>query len=138
MIGAKREKDRWHDIAKPIVRLVSEGKVGVGYVIDYVLVEAVNFLLRKDGPSVAVDALRDLLDSRFLRLIVVDEIGIMESLELMQAYMGLSLTDAAIVCYMNHMGVKYLISFDSRFDIVPWIERIKNVRQLKSIVGRVE
>ncbi|MEX0568216.1 MAG: hypothetical protein Q6363_003535, partial [Candidatus Njordarchaeota archaeon] len=83
MIGAKREKDRWHDIAKPIVRLVSEGKVGVGYVIDYVLVEAVNFLLRKDGPSVAVDALRDLLDSRFLRLIVVDEIGIMESLELM-------------------------------------------------------
>jgi len=135
LIGAKRKKDKWHDLARPMVERIAEGKIGVGYIIDYVLVEVVNFLSRKDGPSVAVDALNDLLNSRYLRLIVGDEIGILESLELMKTYKGLSLTDAAIICYMNHINVKYLLSFDSRFDVVPWITRIENIRQLKSALG---
>ena len=137
LIGAKMERDKWHKLAKPILEYIAEGKTGTGYLLDYVLLETVNFLLKEDGPDVAVDALMDLLASRFLRLIVVDEIGLRAAVRLMRKYRGLSLTDAVIVHYMRELGVKYLISFDSRFDIVPWLVRIKGLDELKCYASRL-
>ena len=133
LIGAKRKRDKWHNVAKPMVEFLASGRMGVGYMLDYVLVEVASFLLRKDGADVAIDSISDLLKSRYLRLIVVDEIGLLESFEIMKKFRGLSLTDATIAYYMKLKNIRYLLSFDARFDGIPWITRIKNLGELMDI-----
>jgi len=135
LIGAKRKRDRWHSVARPMLEFIADGRAGIGYILDYILVEVANFLLKKDGPSVAIDAVGDLLVSKYLRIIIVDEIGLLESFEIMKKFKGLSLADASIAYYMKLRGIEYLLSFDSRFDRVPWITRIGSLKELKNIVA---
>ena len=127
LIGAKRKRDRWHSLAFPIVEKIARGELGRGYILDYVIVEVFNFLLRKDGVDIAIDALSDILMSRYLELVIVDEIGFHGAINVLNEYRFLSLTDAAIAYYMGEMNISTLFSFDSRFDSVPWVDRKTSV-----------
>jgi len=123
LIGAKRKRDKWHTKAIQIIQNIANGSCGKGYLLDFVLVETINFLYKKDGLDVAINTMSELLSTEYLDLILGDEIAIFEGYSLMKQFLKLSLTDAVIAYYMKELNVSVLYSFDSGFDKVPWIER---------------
>ena len=128
LISAKRERDKWHFKGFPIVQKIASGSCGKGYLVDFVLLETINFLHRKDGPKVAMRTMTELLETEYLELIISDEIAILSGYSLMKQFPMLSLTDAVIAYYMKEFGVSLLYSFDSDFDSVPWINRQSTIK----------
>lgn len=48
-IGAKLERDQWHADSKSILQKFLNQEIKTAYVTDYVVLESVNFILRKTG-----------------------------------------------------------------------------------------
>ena len=122
-IGAKLKKDQWHDKSVPIINKFLNKEIDIVYITDYIVLECVNFLLRKAGFEVALETLNLFEIHERIKIINVDG-GLFErSCEIFARYPGLSITDASIVAAMEKIGVKKLYSFDGGFDTIEWLER---------------
>jgi predicted nucleic acid-binding protein len=122
-IGAKLKKDQWHDKSVPIINKFLNKEIDIVYITDYIVLESVNFLLRKAGFEVALETLNLFEIHERIKIINVDG-GLFErSCEIFARYPGLSITDASIVAAMEKIGVKTLYSFDGGFDTIEWLER---------------
>ena len=124
-IGAKLKRDQWHDKSVPIINKFLNKEINIAYVTDYIVLESVNFLLRKAGFEVALETLNLFRIHGRIKIINVDD-GLFErSCEIFTKYPVLSITDASIVAAMEKVGVKKLYSFDGGFDSVKWVERLE-------------
>jgi len=56
-IGAKLKRDQWHDKSVPIINKFLNKEIDMAYVTDYIVLETVNFLLRKAGFETALETL---------------------------------------------------------------------------------
>ena len=124
-IGAKLKRDQWHDKSVPIINKFLNREINIVYVTDYIVLESVNFLLRKAGFEVALETLNLFNIHERIKIINVD-VGLFErSCEIFVKYLGLSITDASIVAAMEKVDVKKLYSFDGGFDKIRWVERLE-------------
>ena len=124
-IGAKLKRDQWHDKSVPIINKFLNREINIVYVTDYIVLESVNFLLRKAGFEVALETLNLFNIHERIKIINVD-VGLFErSCEIFVKYLGLSITDASIVAAMEKVDVKKLYSFDGGFDKISWVERLE-------------
>jgi predicted nucleic acid-binding protein len=124
-IGAKLKRDQWHDKSVPIINNFLNREINIVYVTDYIVLESVNFLLRKAGFEVALETL-DLFNIHERIKIINVDVGLFErSCEIFVKYPGLSITDASIVAAMEKVDVKKLYSFDGGFDKIRWVERLE-------------
>ena len=124
-IGAKLKRDQWHDKSTAIIQKFLDGEIKTAYVTDYVVLEVVNFLLRKAGFNIALETLHLFRTHERIRIINVDSEMFDALCRIFAQYPGLSITDASIVTAMQSLGVRRLYSFDSCFDEVGWIERLE-------------
>ena len=126
-IGAKSEKDQYRLKCLEILTHFNNGNIKNVYITDYILLETINFLLRKENFEEANQALFNFLQSDRVEIVFVDEVMLEDMKEIFKKYKNLSLTDCSIISSMREKNIKYLFSFDSGFDKVKGIIRKENI-----------
>ena len=124
-IRAKLKRDRWHGKSVSIINKFLNKKINIVYVTDYIVMESVNFLLRKAGFETALETLNLFMLHERVRIINVDEQLFKRASEIFMRFPGLSVTDASIVATMEKFAIRKLYSFDGGFDRIAWIERLE-------------
>ena len=94
------------------------------YINDYVVLETVNFLLRKSGFDTAFATLELFREHERIKIVHITDQLLEQTYDIFMKYKGLSITDASIVATMHQFGIIKLYSFDGGFDKVPEIERL--------------
>ena len=126
-IGAFSGRDQYRKASKAIFDSFLKGDISKVYINDYILLETVNFLLRKESFDSALLVFDLLLTSRNIELVYIDEIMLKDAKNLFQTYKNFSLTDCSIIALMKEKGIKHLFSFDSSFDKVKGIIRKEEI-----------
>ena len=126
-IGAKSKRDEYKKHCREIIGYFLDGYIKKVYITDYILVETISFLLKKEGFAEAQQALQLFLNSGSIEIVYVDELMLQDIKAVFERYKRLSLTDCSIVCLMQEKGIKTLFSLDSGFDVVKGIVRMNTV-----------
>lgn len=101
----------------------SNGTINKVYITDYILLETINFLLRKEKFGTTILALKLFLQHEKIEIVFVDELIFEDIKNIFEKYKDLSLTDCSIIALMKEREIKYLFSFDSGFDKVKEVIR---------------
>ena len=126
-VGAKSERDNYYEKSNNIINAFLNKKIKKVIITDYILIETINFLLRKSGFEFAYDVLNSITKSSKIEIRYSDEIFLTKIKEIFEKYKNLSLTDCSIVALMEERKIKYLFSFDSGFDKVKGIIRKETI-----------
>jgi predicted nucleic acid-binding protein len=124
-IGAKLKNDQWHDQSEKIIRQFVKNSNQIAYINDYIILETVNFLLRKGGFDAASTTLRLFREHERIKIVPINDDLREQMYGIFSTYEGLSLTDASIIAAMQKCGINKLYSFDRGFDKVPDICRLE-------------
>ena len=71
-IGAKLKRDQWHRKSVPIIRKFLDKEIEKVYVTDYIVLETVNFILRKGGFDAALETLNLFLYHERIEIVNID------------------------------------------------------------------
>ena len=104
-----------------IIKEFLNNKIKEIYITDYVLLETINFLLRKTNFEASSEVYKGILENT--NIIYIDELMIHEILEIFKKYKDLSITDCSLILLCNKKEIKEIYSFDSGFDKVKGIIR---------------
>ena len=124
-IGAKLKNDQWHQKSVKIINKFVNREIKTAYVTDHIVLETVNFILKKGGFNNALETLRIFENHERIELINVDEITFARASSIFEKFPGLSITDASIVAAMEELEVEHIYSFDKGFDTIDWIVRLE-------------
>ena len=127
-IGAHWNRDQWWQQSNEILDALRGGKIRTAHVTDYVMVETVNFLLRKGNPEIAQQAL-DTFMSKRVRICYVDALLFAKIQRIFAQHPGLSLTDCSLIALAEELDLKAIFSFDRGFDRVEGIERREEFKE---------
>ena len=103
----------------------SEGIKNV-YITNYVLVEVINFLLKKMNFEDLMQVYDYLTTTDRIKIIQVDKIMETGIHSLFLQYKSLSLTDCSLAALAKELSIRNIYSFDSGFDKVKGIIRLEN------------
>lgn len=126
-IGAFNPKDAHHREAKPILKAITDGKLGKALFTDHVFGEVVTYLRRKIGSRQSVGVAKALLDSGHVEVVFVNEDIFSAAYHIFERYPQLSFADATSVVVMQDRGVSEIFSFDRGFDGVQDLRRLETV-----------
>lgn len=124
-IGAKLKNDQWHQKSVEIINKFINKEIKSVHITDYIVLEAVNFILRKGGFDAAQETLKIFENHERIKIINIDEISFARASSIFKEYPGLSFTDSSIVAEMEELGIKHIYSFDKGFDKIDWIVRLE-------------
>ncbi len=113
---------RRQDAVEILKKFISE-EIKTIYITNYVLVEVVNFLLRKLRSEEVIEAYAYLTQTDRIKLIYVDNIMENEIKDLFFQYKELSLTDCSLLVLSKEFSIKNIYSFDGGFDKVKEVIR---------------
>jgi predicted nucleic acid-binding protein len=120
---ASRAENSESKKASNILEAFSDLKISKIYITDYILLESVNFLLRKKYFDVALEIYDYLTKTDRINIIYVNENLSIRIKELFEKYKTLSLTDCSIIALAENSGIKTVFSFDSGFEKIKSISR---------------
>lgn len=100
-IGAFSAKDQYREASKSILSLVRNGEIRKIYIADYIVIETINFLLRKEGFDAALLVFDLMVKSKNIEIVYGDSLTLDEIYKIFQSYKDLSLTDCSIVALMK-------------------------------------
>lgn len=109
--------------ATSILEAFSNSNINKIYITNYILLESVNFLLRKKHFDVALEIYDYLTKTDRINIIHIDENMSIRIRELFEKYKTFSITDCSMIVLAEDYNIKYLFSFDSDFDKVRSIIR---------------
>ena len=109
--------------AESILEAFSNSNIKKIYITNYVLLESVNFLLRKKHFDIALEIYDYLTKTDRINLIHIDENMSMRIRELFEKYKTFSVTDCSMIVLAEDYNIKYLFSLDSDFDKVKGLIR---------------
>ena len=113
-------RDQWH---KKALELSEYIETNISVVSSFIISEVVTEIGRRSGGKVAYNLYNYFTDN--CKIIYIDRDLLSESMEIVLKYDGtLSLADAASVAIMDNMKIGEIVSFDSDFDKVDFINRI--------------
>lgn len=124
-IGAKHKFDQWHSKSASVLNAFAECEIEELCITNYVLLETVNFLLRKANYAIAMEAYNYLQNTDRIKIIYVDSTKSILIRKLFEKYKELSLTDCSLVSVAEDLKIRHLFSFDNLFDRVKSIERLE-------------
>lgn len=124
-IGAKLKNDQWHKQSVKIFNKFISKEIKTAYVTDYVILESVNFILRKGGFDAAFETLKLFENHERIEIINVDEMIFASASAIFEKYPGLSITDASIVAAMQELEIVHIYTFDKGFDMIDWMVRLE-------------
>ncbi len=117
-------KDQWH---KKSLELSEYIEINTSVVSSFIISEVVTEIGRRSGGKVAYNLYNYFTDN--CKIIYIDRDLLSESMEIVLKYDGtLSLADAASVTIMDNMKIGEIISYDSDFDKVDFINRIHTLQ----------
>ncbi len=117
-------KDQWH---KKALELSEYIETNISVVSSFIISEVVTEIGRRSGGKVAYNLYNYFTDN--CKIIYINRGMLSESMEIVLKYDGtLSLADAASVAIMDNMKIGEIISFDSDFDKVDFINRIHTLQ----------
>lgn len=124
-IGAKHKSDQYHSKSTSIINAFAQGKINEIYITDYVLLETVNFLLRKTNYNTALEAFNFLNNTDRIKITFIDNFKLTGIKKLFEEFDDLSVTDCSLILFAQSLNIKHIFSFDSSFDKVKGIERLE-------------
>lgn len=124
LYAAADASDARHDQALPILRGVDDGSLPEGVVVEYVLAETLNGVVRNISHESAVDYLRRIEANDRFEVSRLNSDAFATGKDVFQRHEGLSLVDGLIVGYLLDRGVEFLYSFDAGFDAVADVTRL--------------
>jgi|SRR3989338_9871089 len=122
-IAAWHQRDGHNDEAVRILQQVAQVEAEEVFIPNYVVVEVVNFLLRKASFEMAQAAMEYLTKTERIKIIFVDVIMSKQIEPFFSKYKTLSLTDCSILSLAEELGITVIYSFDAGFDQVKGVER---------------
>ena len=126
IVGLFNQRDQWHEKAKDIF---SDNENHRLFINDYVINETITLLNSHTDYRKALTAYDYLILN--CRILWIESFELEACREIFATYGGaLSFTDAAIVRCMQREGLRYLLSFDRRFDRVEGLTRVHRPGQL--------
>ncbi len=127
-IGAWYKKDQYQAKSVALIEQVIEKKVGHIFITMFVVLEVLNFLLKKVPFAVAADAFDMLIKTDRIHLITIDTIMMTKIEYLFKKYKNLSLTDCSLIITAQELGISDIYSFDGGFD------RVKEIKRKEAII----
>ena len=124
-VGNYSKNDQWATLSQEIILAFIDGKIKKVYVTNYVIVETINFLIRKENHEFAKRALAIFQTSR-VEIRHGDPLFFSSIKKIFHQYPGLSLTDASLIALAQELNVPNIFSFDRVFDRVKGIRRLEN------------
>jgi len=124
-IGAKLKNDQWHKESANIINRFIKKEIKKATVTDHIILESVNFILRKGGFEAALETLEIFENHERIEVINVDEINFARASSIFRKYPGLSITDASTVAVMQEFKIKHIYTFDKGFDKINGIVRLE-------------
>ncbi|MBU4138323.1 MAG: PIN domain-containing protein [Euryarchaeota archaeon] len=124
-IGAKLKNDQWHKESAKIIDRFIKKEIKKAIVTDYIILESVNFILRKGGFDVALETLEIFENHERIEVINIDEITFARASAIFRKYPGLSITDASTIAVMEEFEINYIYTFDKGFDKIDGIVRLE-------------
>ncbi|MEA1943927.1 MAG: PIN domain-containing protein [Euryarchaeota archaeon] len=113
-------KDQWHEKALKLSEYVENNR---SVISSFIISEVMTEIGRRSGGKVAYNLYNYFIDN--CKIVYIDRDMLVESMEIFLKYDGtLSLADAASIAIMNNMKISEIVSFDSDFDRVNFINRI--------------
>lgn len=126
LIALNNEKDVNYKNAQSLKIRAKNKEFGQCYISDYIFDELVTFLRAKAIPLDKIKAIGDaLLNDKTIELLKIDIEIFLCSWELFKTTSKLSFTDCTTLTLAKEFGIKHIASFDSDFDIFPYLKRIK-------------
>jgi predicted nucleic acid-binding protein len=122
-IAYKNKRDTWHNTAKILLPKIIEQKKLI-FITDYIVLEVVNFLLRKIDQKTALETFDMFLKTDKIKILHNDAVSFLATRNVMKKYQGLSFTDANIIVNMKENNLKDLCTLDSGFKVVEDINLI--------------
>ncbi len=122
LIALYVEADERHSDAIGVMRQLKDETFAI---TNHNLEEIVTFIAARQGASAAYAVAEKILFKREVELIIVSKADIEASLVVLKSYAGFSLCDSMSVAVMKKMGISKIASFDSDFDKIRGITRIK-------------
>jgi predicted nucleic acid-binding protein len=127
LYAAADRSDARHDDGLPLIRGIDDGTLPEGSVVEYVLAETVNGLVRNLSNEAAVDYLERIEANDRLDIGRLTADAFATGKAVFRRHEGLSLVDGLIVGYMRDREIEYLYSFDAGFDAVDGITQLSTV-----------
>ena len=124
-IGAKLKRDQWHKKSVSIIRKFLDKEIERVYITDHIVLETVNFILRKGGFDATLEILDIFENHERIEVMNVNEIAFARAFIIFKKYPGLSITDATTVATMENLGISQIYTFDEGFDKIDWVERLE-------------
>ena len=124
LYAAADASDLRHDDGLAIVSGVDEGSLPEGAVVDYVLGETLNGLVRNISHGSAVDYLDRIETNGRFEVDRLTTEAFASGKAVFRQHERLSLVDGLIVGYMRGRGLEYIYSFDAGFDGIGGITRL--------------
>jgi predicted nucleic acid-binding protein len=121
-IACMSKRDANYEAARRIIKEVFQDAALTVCVTDYVVLEVVNFLLRKTGPDLAFKTLDMFEKHGRIDTFFMSPERFEETSKIARKYKT-SLTDASLITLMKSTGIRTIYSFDSGFDKVKGVER---------------
>jgi predicted nucleic acid-binding protein len=117
-------KDQWHKKALELSEYID---TNTNVVSSFIISEVVTEIGRRSGGKVAYNLYNYFTDN--CKIIYIDRDLLSESMDIFLRYDGtLSLADAASIAIMGNMMISEIVSFDSDFDKVDFINRIHTLQ----------
>lgn len=124
VVGARLERDQWHDPGKAIVGAMDAGDLPRGRVTDYNLPEVLNPIEKHGGDAAARDTLEFITESRGVELQPTTRDDLTRGLAIYRREDDIEVVDCIMVAYMQRVGLEYVYSFDDDFDRFEEITRL--------------
>lgn len=124
-IASWHKRDQYNEYSIEILKRIATGEIYDVYITNYVIMEVVNFLMKKASFSVALEALKYLTKTDRIHVIYVDRLFSLALEEIFTQYNTLTLTDCSLVAVAEQEGIKTIYSFDTGFDSVKNIMRLE-------------
>jgi predicted nucleic acid-binding protein len=123
LLEYRRENGTRHGPAQDIVSRIDDGTLPTARVINYVVLETLNWLHGRRRHDLAVDTFDRLNDSAGFELVDAAQKDFTRAVDLFRIH-DVAFGDATIAAYMERESIEYLYSFDDHFDRFGWVTRL--------------
>lgn len=124
LYAAADRSDQWHADALPILTGIDAGDLPEAVVVDFVLAETMNGLVRNVSHAAAVDYLDRIEGNARFSIGRVSGEAFATGKSIFRRHDRLSLVDGVIAGHMRDRGIEYLYSFDAGFDGLEGVARL--------------
>jgi predicted nucleic acid-binding protein len=125
LYGALNKADQHHEQALPIFRKIDSGELPVGVILDFVYAETFNALTSSLGHDDCLEAAEILERSGGFEVERTSRDVWMMGQKVYEENPHLSFVDSVLVAHADVNNLDYIYSFDSGFDSIEELRRIK-------------